>query len=167
MKGFTEGELLNGNLLCFNVILQEFDLKENKSLLGQPRNMQDCLSGKQKTSQKLAIDVLKNTVEHNFILDAHWIPRTENGKADFLSKFIDINDWQINPSTFILIDAKWGTNTVDRFAIITFDIIITSKYLDLIQGLPVLGPKLLTHLYKTGAMIITGSTHPHLLFRGF
>ena len=39
--------------------------------------------------------------------------RTENGKADLLSKFIDMNDWQINPSTFILID---GPHTVDRFA---------------------------------------------------
>ena len=38
--------------------------------------------------------------------------------------------------------------------------IITFKCLDLIQGLPVLCPKLLTHLCNTGAMIITGSAHP-------
>ena len=66
--------------------------------------------------QKIAIDIFKISLEHNFILNAQWIPRTENGKADLLSKFIDMNDWQINPSTFILMDAKGGPYTVDRFA---------------------------------------------------
>ena len=65
--------------------------------------------------QKIAIDIFKISVKHNFILNAQWISRTENGKADLLSKFIDMNDWQISPTTFMLMDAKWGPHKVDRF----------------------------------------------------
>ena len=50
--------------------------------------------------QKIAIDVFKISVKHNCTLAAHWIPRTKNGKAGLLSKFIDMNDSQINPNVY-------------------------------------------------------------------
>ena len=45
-----------------------------------------------------------------------WIPRDENQIADQLSKFVDFDDWQISPGTFLLLNARWGPFTVDRFA---------------------------------------------------
>ena len=36
--------------------------------------------------------------------------------ADLLSRFVDKDDWSVNPSVFRLIDAKWDPHTIDRFA---------------------------------------------------
>ena len=36
--------------------------------------------------------------------------------ADLLSRFVDKDDWSVNPSVFRVIDAKWGPHTIDRFA---------------------------------------------------
>ena len=49
-------------------------------------------------------------------LTVQWIPRDENDRADYLSKIVDIDDWKLHPSLFVLLDARWGTHTVDRFA---------------------------------------------------
>ena len=49
-------------------------------------------------------------------LEAQWIPRWQNEKADLLSRFVDKDYWRINPSVFRLLDAKWDPHTVDRFA---------------------------------------------------
>ena len=47
--------------------------------------------------QKIAIDIFKISVEHNFILNAQWI---ENRKADLLSKFIDMTGKLIQARSF-------------------------------------------------------------------
>ena len=53
----------------------------------------------------------------NYIsLDAEWIPRESNKQSDLLSRFIDKDDWSINPSVFRMIDVIWGPHTCDRFA---------------------------------------------------
>ena len=36
--------------------------------------------------------------------------------ADLLSRFVDKDDWSVNPSVFRVTDAKWGPHTIDRFA---------------------------------------------------
>ena len=49
-------------------------------------------------------------------LFAQWVPRDLNVTADHLSRNIDDNDWQLEPSLFRHFNAKWGPLTVDRFA---------------------------------------------------
>ena len=40
-------------------------------------------------------------------MEAQWIPRSLNERADLLSLFVDKDDWRVNPSMFRLVDAKW------------------------------------------------------------
>ena len=49
-------------------------------------------------------------------MEAQWISRSLNKRADLLSWFVDKDDWRVNPSVFRLVDAQWGPHTIDRFA---------------------------------------------------
>ena len=66
--------------------------------------------------QSLALSIFDLCLSNHIVLDAQWIPRSFNEKADLLSRFVDKHDWSINPSVFRVIDAKWGPHTIDRFA---------------------------------------------------
>ena len=55
-------------------------------------------------------------LSNGITLEAQWIPRSQNERADLLSRFVDKDDWCVNPSVFRLLDAKWGAHTFDRFA---------------------------------------------------
>ena len=66
--------------------------------------------------QALAMDIFNLCLVNSIVLEAQWIPRSLNERADLLSRFIDKDDWSINPSVFRVIDAKWGPHTIDRFA---------------------------------------------------
>jgi hypothetical protein len=45
-----------------------------------------------------------------------FIPTGENILADAASRFQEIPDWQLQPSVFRAISAKWGPPTIDLFA---------------------------------------------------
>ena len=64
---------------------------------------------------QLAIDIFV-LVLHNITLCPQWIPRSENERADFISKFLDKDDWKINPMIFDQLNRLWGPHTVDRFS---------------------------------------------------
>ena len=49
-------------------------------------------------------------------IEPAWIPRSENDRADYLSKIVDKDDWLINPSIFRWLDYMWGAHSIDRFA---------------------------------------------------
>ena len=66
--------------------------------------------------QSLAIDIFQLCLTKHIVLDTQWIPRSENERAHFLSRFVDKDDWSLNPVVFQDIDAKWGPHTVDRFS---------------------------------------------------
>ena len=66
--------------------------------------------------QQLAMDIFNMSLIHQFLFESKWLPRALNEIADCLSKFADKDDWKINPSTFILLNHKWGSYTIDRFA---------------------------------------------------
>ena len=66
--------------------------------------------------QALAMDIFNLCLAKSIVLEAQWIPRSLNERADLLSRFIDKDDWSINPSVFRLVDAKWGPHTIDRFS---------------------------------------------------
>ena len=53
---------------------------------------------------------------HGIALEAPWIPRSLNGMADLLRRFIDENDSPVNPYVFRVVEAKWGPRTnLNRF----------------------------------------------------
>ena len=45
-----------------------------------------------------------------------WVPRELNQLADYISKFYDGNDWQLNPAVFSQLDSLWGPHSLDVFA---------------------------------------------------
>jgi hypothetical protein len=49
-------------------------------------------------------------------IDIQWIPRSENTKADYISKIVDHEDWGVTCEFFEFIDNMWGPHTIDRFA---------------------------------------------------
>ena len=42
---------------------------------------------------RLAVKIFQFCAEHNIRLEVQWIPRTENEKADYISRLIDYDDW--------------------------------------------------------------------------
>ena len=49
-------------------------------------------------------------------LEVQWIPRTMNQQADYISRFIDTDDWQLTDEFFLFLDGCWGPHSVDCFA---------------------------------------------------
>ena len=66
--------------------------------------------------QTLALNIVQLCLSNGLVLEAPWIPRSLNEEADLLSRFIDRDDWSVNPSVFRVIDAKWGPHIIDQFA---------------------------------------------------
>ena len=66
--------------------------------------------------QSVALSIFDFCLSNGITLEAQWIPRSQNERADLLSRFVDKDDWCVNPSVFRLLDAKWGPHTFDRFA---------------------------------------------------
>ena len=58
----------------------------------------------------------QRAAEHSIRLEVQWIPRTENEKADYISRLIDFDDWQITHDLFLSLEELWGPHTVDCFA---------------------------------------------------
>ena len=56
--------------------------------------------------QALAMDIFNLCLVNSIILEAQWIPRSLNERADLLSRFVDKDDWSVNPSVFRVIDAN-------------------------------------------------------------
>ena len=62
------------------------------------------------------MDLFQVCLSNDIVLEAQWIPRSANERADQLSRFIDKDDWSVHPSVYKLLNAKWGPFTIDRFA---------------------------------------------------
>jgi hypothetical protein len=65
---------------------------------------------------QMAFPVFSICLKARIELDIQWIPRSLNEKADYLSKIIDYDDWEITPQLFRLLEGKFGPHTVDCFA---------------------------------------------------
>lgn len=60
---------------------------------------------------------IHDSCQRNVIsLDAVWISRNRNEKADHLSRCRDSDDWYIEEYVYRELDTVWGKHTVDRFA---------------------------------------------------
>ena len=66
--------------------------------------------------QKVAVDIFRLCFALGISLDSQWLPREENVRADLLSRFIDRDDWSLNPAVFRFLDARSGPHPVDRFS---------------------------------------------------
>ena len=67
--------------------------------------------------QSDTINIFDFCLSNGIALEARWIPRSQNKRADLLSRFVDnTDDWCVNSSVFRLLDAKWGPHTFDRLA---------------------------------------------------
>ena len=65
---------------------------------------------------RLATSIFYACIKWQVKLEIQWIPRIENQKADYISRLIDIDDWQITPAFFLAIDSTLGTHSVDCMA---------------------------------------------------
>lgn len=66
--------------------------------------------------QDLALSIFDLCSQNNIDLKVIWIPREINVAADKLSKYVDIDDWQLSPSFFAFLNNQWGPFSIDRFA---------------------------------------------------
>jgi hypothetical protein len=46
-------------------------------------------------------------LNHSILSDIEWIPRSENEKADYLSKICDFDDWGISNKILNAVQRKW------------------------------------------------------------
>ena len=63
-----------------------------------------------------AMCIYERCTKHAIKLEMAWIPRGENEIADYLSRLVDYDDWQVDPTLFRWLDNMWGPFTVDNFA---------------------------------------------------
>ena len=66
--------------------------------------------------QATALKIFSLSVQYQIRFEPQWIPRGLNERADYLSRIIDYDDWQLNPLVFSELDNAWVPHTVDRFA---------------------------------------------------
>ena len=65
---------------------------------------------------RLAIKISQFCAGHSILLEVQWVPRTENEKADYISRLqVDFDDWQITQDFFLSLGELWGPYTVDFF----------------------------------------------------
>lgn len=69
--------------------------------------------------QDLAFSIFSICNTSNITMEVQWIPRTENAKADYISRMIDHEDWQITFEFFDFLNFLWGPHSIDRFASIS------------------------------------------------
>ena len=51
--------------------------------------------------QKLARSIYSTCVTNSISIDIQWIPRSENEKADYISRLIDHEDWEVSGNFLI------------------------------------------------------------------
>ena len=49
-------------------------------------------------------------------LQREWIPRSVKQQADFISRLIDIDDWQITNAVFLFLEDRWRPHSEDCFS---------------------------------------------------
>ena len=64
---------------------------------------------------KLAFKIFGACLRSKIKMEIQWIPRTENEKADFISRLIDVDDWKLTESFFATLEGDWGPHSVDCF----------------------------------------------------
>lgn len=68
--------------------------------------------------QALALKLFQSQLDGGFSLQAVWLPRELNTRADYLSRVSEMrhHDYRLRPQIFRLLDEAWGPHSIDRFA---------------------------------------------------
>ena len=74
----------------------------------------------------IAVEIFQSYAYNGVELELQWIPRTEIEKADYISRVIGIDDWQILADCFMSLEESWGVHSVDCFA--NYYIIIVGRF---------------------------------------
>ena len=64
----------------------------------------------------IAVQLYHHCFAHKIFLECHWIHRQHNKTVDSISRIVDLDDWQLSPKLFQILDSKWGPHSLDRFA---------------------------------------------------
>ena len=56
---------------------------------------------------KMARRIFDICIRSGIYLEVQWIPRTSNQQADYISRLIDTDDWQITEENFLFLDGRW------------------------------------------------------------
>ena len=64
----------------------------------------------------IALEIFQFYANNGIELELQWIPRTEIERADYISRIIDIDDWQISADCFMSLEESLGVHSVDCFA---------------------------------------------------
>ena len=64
--------------------------------------------------QRMARRILDICVQSGIYLDIPWIPRTLNQQADYISRLIDVDDWQTTNDLFLSLNDRRGPHSVDN-----------------------------------------------------
>ena len=65
---------------------------------------------------KMARRIFDICIRSGIHLEVEWILRTSNQEADYISRLIDTDDWQITEEFVIFLDGRWGPYSVHCFA---------------------------------------------------
>ena len=66
--------------------------------------------------QDLALRIFQFTSINSIHLEIEWIPRSENSRADYLSKIVEVDDLGIASDVLNMIGSKWAKIDIDYFA---------------------------------------------------
>ena len=75
-----------------------------------------AVGSKKPSLQTEVLAIFATAMSNQVRIEAEWIPRDLNQKADYISRINNYDDWSIDHSIFRWLDMKWGPHTVDRFA---------------------------------------------------
>ena len=64
----------------------------------------------------IAVEIFQFYASNGVELELQWNSRTEIEKADYISRVIVIDDWQILADCFMSLEESWGVHSVDCFA---------------------------------------------------
>ena len=121
LKESLESSTLRETLALSSVLASFLSFTENRNVLAlvDSQNLRDIWYGGGSRTEKIHTEIIrlyKWCEEHNINLRVEWIPRDHNDLADYLSKWVDYDDWAIRHEIFLRICNRWGEADVDLFA---------------------------------------------------
>ena len=69
-----------------------------------------------KELQDIALDIFLLCLRRQIQLNVSWVPRDFNSNADFVSKIFDFDEYSVHNDIFLLLEDRWGSHSIDRFA---------------------------------------------------
>ena len=76
----------------------------------------------------IALKIFKICYEHSIHLNIEWVPRDRNARADFISKLVNFDDWQVTEDVL-----NKGTLIVPLWKSAVFWPLLTNIYCSFIQ----------------------------------